>query len=157
MTDQPELSTIEKINQYTEIDNQILNYQESSRRLADALQEEKQTAIKSIMPPELVARIEEIEAKFKPRLDEAFDETQLKELEDSKKKLADEIISEVCTIKESVSGDHHICVYTPAKTKVVTTVNVEQLKGLAKAIKKIQECYTETTETTPAKAFIRKR
>lgn len=152
-----EKSTIEKLNEYSAIEKSILGHQDRVQKQAAELQATKNALLKSLLTPEQIAKMDEIELEFQPQFDIIYDPGELKDLEERKKKLADEITKEVLTVKESVFGDQHECVFNKEKKEMVTKVNVEMLKGIAVNIPKIRECYTEDTKFTPAKAYIRKR
>lgn len=152
-----EKSTVEKLNEYSAIEKSILSHQDRVHKQAAELQATKDALLKSLLTPEQVAKMDEIELEFQPQFDIIYDPGELKDLEERKQKLADEITKEVLTVKESVSGDQHICVFTAEKSELVTKVNIDMLKGIAVNIPKIKECYTEETKTNPAKAYIRKR
>lgn len=150
------MTTSDLLNEYAEIEEKIAQHEKINNDKRVTLDKSKDVLLASILTPEQKIKMDEINEEFKPKYEALASDDTLKADKESLAALKAVIEAETLVAKETQRGLKKMCVYTPAKTNTITTVNVEQLKGMALNIPKLKALYEEHDETTDPKAVIRK-
>ena len=153
------MNTSEKLDHLCEIETTINNHYADVTAKRNILDVEKDLLLASILTDEQKQQMEDIKAEFAGKYAALDDGSEMDTLNSKAIVLQNEIREETIKVKGTTKGDKsaYQCVFTPESTKTVTTVKVDELKGMAKLMPKLRDLYTEEEKTTPANTSLRRK
>lgn len=153
------MNTPEKLDRLFEVETVLANHHGEVSAKRDMLDVEKDMLLAGILTDEQKQQMEDIKAEFSTKYAALKDPAEITALTAEALKLQNEIREETLLAKETVKGNKskYMMVFSPETTKTVTTVKIDELKGMAKLMPKLRSLYTEEDKTTPASTSLRRK
>jgi len=152
------LTTAEKLDLYEQTELRIKNSQNSVNEKRNQLDVEKNELLASILTPEQKEEMDEINAEFQRHYDVLNNNKELAQDQETLKLLKETIKNETLKAKVTIKGIKNpkkMCVYIPEKEKINFIVDEGLLRGMTINIPKLQACWHEEKETTPANTALK--
>ena len=109
------MNTFEKLEKLAEINDFLNTYDQTKNDTRSLLEVEKQSLINQILTPEILAKVEEINAEFQPRFDALESDEKYRAKKAEAENLTGEIKAEVIAAGHTVKGSCLQAVFTKGR------------------------------------------